>query len=487
MLSAIGQVTSPNPQASALYQALDTAQKRAKQQFKPQLVSITLPTPSLDLLQIFSHINQDQSLSFYWEKRDRNCAMVAIDSAIQTTVTGPDRFQSARDWIQHHSQRLVTVDPAGDAVQARFLCGFPFLDDGPAATVFLPRWQITTHQGDRPRTIALLNCTINPHDSVDELWQRYQHQLEKIQTWGGDRDSFSPYAPLPLPHRQSWKIPDLRNDLGDGQGFIDGVERAIADIQAGYLRKVVLSHVLDLRLSVATHPASLLHNLRQRYPNCYTFAFGTGTGETFLGASPECLVRIQRHKELPQQPRTLYTEALAGSAPRGRTRLEDQRLGDRLLRSTKECHEHRLVADFIAERLHQLGIQTQAPPDPQLRKLANIQHLHAPISGPFPPHLSPLDGVAALHPTPAVAGTPRPEAINRIAQYESFDRGFYAGPIGWVDRQGLGEFAVGIRSALLCGDRARLYAGAGIVEGSDPHRELAEVRLKLQALLAALV
>ncbi|MEM1425667.1 MAG: chorismate-binding protein, partial [Cyanobacteria bacterium P01_H01_bin.130] len=286
------------------------------------MASITLPIPSVDLLQIFSHINQSQSLSFYWEKRDRNCAMVAIESAIKTTVIGPNRFQAARDWIQHHSQRLMTVDPAGDGLQARFLCGFPFLDDGPAATVFLPRWQITTHQGDRPRTIALLNCTINPHDSVDELWQRYHHQLEKIQAWGGDRGAFSPYAPLPLPHRQSWKIPDLRNDLGDGQGFIDGVQRAIADIQAGYLRKVVLSHVLDLRLRGDTHPASLLHNLRQRYPNCYTFAFGTGTGQTFLGASPECLIRIQGDQafpqEFPQQPRTLYTEALAGSAPRGR-------------------------------------------------------------------------------------------------------------------------------------------------------------------------
>ena len=267
---------------------------------------------------------------------------------------------------------------------------------------------------------------------------------------------------------------------------MDGVKRAIADIQNGHLRKVVLSHLLDLKLSTPTHPATLLHNLRQRYPNCYTFAFGTGTGQTFLGASPECLVNIQRYPSHSNQ-RRLYTEALAGSAPRGTNLVDDKRLGDRLLSNKKECHEHRLVAEFIIERLQQLGIQTNAIAPPQLRKLANIQHLHAPIAGPFPSHLSPLDAVAALHPTPAVAGTPRPEAIARIAQYESFDRGFYAGPIGWVDGQGLGEFAVGIRSALLSGDRARLYAGAGIVAGSDPHRELAEVRLKLQALLAALV
>ena len=485
MLSAIGQLTPQSPRASALYRALDTARRQARRQFQPQLISIALDIPTVDPLLIFSHIKDQHCLSFYWEKSDRKHAMMAMDSAIKTTVTGPTRFQKARDWVQHHSDRLIHTQPTDDLAQPRFLCGFPFLDGSNSATLFLPRWQISTRHGDRPRTVAVLNCTIDPHDTLDDLWQEYQPQLDQIQTWGNTATDIPRDRPLPivpLPHFQPWATSET-STLGDGQAFVDGVKRAIADIQRGHLRKVVLSHILDLQLSATTHPAPLLHNLRQRYPNCYTFAFGTGTGETFLGASPECLVHIQRHNS----QRYLYTEALAGSAPRGKTLIEDKQLGDRLLSHTKECHEHRLVAEFIIDHLQQLGIKTNPTPQPQLRKLANIQHLHAPISGPFPDPLSPLDAVAALHPTPAVAGTPRPEAIARIAQYETFDRGFYAGPIGWIDCQGLGEFAVGIRSALLSGNQARLYAGAGIVAGSDPHRELAEVRLKLQALLAALV
>ena len=491
MISAIDQLTPQSSCPSALHRALEHARQRAQQHSQPQLISMAFDISVVDPLLIFSQINQSQTLSFYWEKSDRQRAMVAMDSAIQITVTGPDRFQQARDWVQYHSDRLIPPQSSDDLAQPRFLCSFPFLDSPRdvsstwGATLFLPRWQISTAYGDRPRTVAILNCIIDPHDDLDELWQHYQPQLDQIQAWGNTAVDLSRDRPLPIVSPsplQPWQ----HSDLGDGQAFVDGVKRAIADIQNGHLRKVVLSHILDLKLSPPTHPATLLHNLRQRYPNCYTFAFGTGTGQTFLGASPECLVNIQRYPSQSHQ-RHLYTEALAGSAPRGTNLVDDKQLGDRLLSNKKECHEHRLVAEFIIERLQQLGIQTNAIAPPQLRKLANIQHLHAPIAGPFPSHLSPLDAVAALHPTPAVAGTPRPEAIARIAQYESFDRGFYAGPIGWVDGQGLGEFAVGIRSALFSDDQARLYAGAGIVAGSDPHRELAEVRLKLQALLAALV
>ncbi len=479
MLSAIGQLTPPSPSKSDLYKALEVAKNRAQRQFKPQLITIAFDIPTVDPLSIFSQIKHQEIASFYWEKSDRKYATMAMDSAIKLTLTGPHRFQKVRNWIQHNSNTLIHTRPNDPLAQPHFFCGFPFLDHPSESTVFLPRWQINTSKnpspGDHPRTVAILNCTVAPNDSLDQQWQQYQAQLNQLQAWG----SADLHRNISLAPFQSWD----NDQLGDGQAFVDSVRQAIADIQNGHLRKIVLSHSLDLPLSAPTNPATLLHNLRQRYPHCYTFAISTGTGQTFLGASPECLAYVNRNGD----QRYLHTEALAGSAPRGTTPAADKILGSRLLNSKKDRHEHHLVTEFILERLQQLGIKIDILPPPQLRKLANIQHLHLPLATPLPPHLSPLDAVAALHPTPAVAGLPQTEAIARISQYESGDRGFYAGPIGWVDGQGQGEFAVGIRSALVTGDQAKLRAGAGIVVGSDPLKELAEVRLKLQALLAALV
>ncbi|MBC1224506.1 isochorismate synthase MenF, partial [Nostoc sp. UCD120] len=182
----------------------------------------------------------------------------------------------------------------------------------------------------------------------------------------------------------------------------------------------------------------------------------------------------------------LITDALAGSAPRGKTPAEDAANANRLLNSEKEKHEHSLVLDFITQRLRQLGLSPQILA-PRLRQLSNIQHLWTPISAVVPENIHPFRIVGQLHPTPAVAGASQDVACAEIRRYESFERGLYAAPLGWIDSEGNCEFIVGIRSALIDGDRARLYAGAGIVAGSDPDKEFAEVQLKLQALLKALV
>jgi menaquinone-specific isochorismate synthase len=221
-----------------------------------------------------------------------------------------------------------------------------------------------------------------------------------------------------------------------------------------------------------------LHNLRTLYPDCYIFSLSNGSDQYFLGASPERLVSLQKQ--------LLSTDALAGTAPRGKTTREDAQLANRLLTSPKEMHEHQVVIDFLTRKLTQLGLSPEPFPL-RLRQLSNLQHLHTPIRALVPAQVHLLDIVAALHPTPAVAGMPREVTCAEIDRLEPFARSLYAGPIGWVNYQGDGEFAVGIRSALVAGCLARLFAGAGIVQGSDPERELAEVQLKLQALMAALV
>ncbi|MEO0435183.1 MAG: chorismate-binding protein, partial [Cyanobacteria bacterium J06656_5] len=165
----------------------------------------------------------------------------------------------------------------------------------------------------------------------------------------------------------------------------------------------------------------------------------------------------------------------------------DHHIAKQLLNSSKERYEHRVVVEFIVEQLIRLGLTPRFSDSPQLLRLANIQHLHTPIQASLPHSLTPLDLVKILHPTPAVAGLPRATASQLLKVTESFDRELYASPIGWIDANGNSEFIVGIRSALIDGRQARLFAGAGIVAQSDPRSELAEVKLKLQALLGTLM
>jgi menaquinone-specific isochorismate synthase len=182
----------------------------------------------------------------------------------------------------------------------------------------------------------------------------------------------------------------------------------------------------------------------------------------------------------------MHTEALAGSAPRGASASEDAAFARALLQSEKDLREHRLVFDSIVRRIADLGLKLEHADHPRVLGLANVQHLHLPVSAALPAGVHILDLVTRLHPTPAVGGSPREPAVAAITRLEPCHRGLYAGPHGWVDHRGGGEFFVGIRSALIDGHTAVVHAGAGIVAGSGAENEFAETELKFKALIEAL-
>ncbi|MBF1999708.1 MAG: isochorismate synthase [Synechococcales cyanobacterium M58_A2018_015] len=460
-----------------LYQFLDFCQHRAIEENQAKIASIALEIPPLDPLTVLCNLAQPDQLHFYFEHRDQQQSVAALDAVLTFELSGPQRFAEAQKIIEQRFGQLLTNQPKGAAFQPPFsspcfFCSFTFFEDDHSpispfrSSLCLPRWQISRWND---HSLAIVNLIIDSQSRIGELTQHIWNQLQTLHL-----------AQYDVLYLCSDRVKRLNGwEMSNPLQFRAAVASVLQSIQAGQFDKLVLAHAVDVCSSVPFQWGRSLHYLRQLHPDCCVFSIGNGKGQSFIGASPERLLQVRGHK--------LITDALAGSACRGRTVDEDTDLAQCLLNSDKERREHQLVVAFIVEQLRQLGLQPQFADAPGLLPLSNIQHLHTPIQAQLPRHLHALDILAALHPTPAVAGLPRSVACEQIRCYEPFGRSLYAAPLGWVDAQGNAEFIVGIRSALLDGDRARLYAGAGIVAGSDPDRELAEIQLKLQALLRALV
>lgn len=275
-------------------------------------------------------------------------------------------------------------------------------------------------------------------------------------------------------------VPSLarREATPPDRAWMARVQAAREAMARGALRKVVLTR----RLSVAAHrpldPSRILALLAERYPDCMLFAHGASESGLWLGATPETLVRLHGG--------AVISDALAGTAERGGDPAADRRIAEGLLASPKLTLEHRLVVEAIVEALRGLCLSVDVPPRPRVMRLRDIQHLWTPVRGRVKPGVSLFGLLARLHPTPAVGGTPLAAALDWLAAAGEARSGWYTGGIGWVDREGDGEFAVVLRCALLRATHAELFAGAGIVADSDPVRELEETEMKFGAMLEAL-
>lgn len=261
----------------------------------------------------------------------------------------------------------------------------------------------------------------------------------------------------------------------DEDAWAAAVAQAVAAIRAGSIDKVVLARAIEVTAPAAIDPRAVAARLARRFPSCFTFVC-----DGLVGASPELLVRrVGRHAE---------SIVLAGTVRRGSDADEDAALEHELVSSAKNAIEHRLAADSVRETFSELAVDVVSDPTPQLLRLANVTHLATHVEawlGASPP--TALELAARLHPTAAVGGVPQPAALAMITELEAGPRGRYAGPVGWLDAKGDGEFAIALRCAQLCGDTARLWAGAGIVADSDPSAEVAETTAKFDAVLSALL
>jgi menaquinone-specific isochorismate synthase len=485
-----------NANPAALRGFLAQCQALAAAAGRPRLVSITLEVPALDPLAVLESIFEPGERHFYAERPAENFALAGAEAVLSFSASGVARFAECRRFIDETLADAIVVGDQDAAFSGpHFFTAYSFFNDTDpgepfeAAGIFIPRWQVA-RAGDRTTAVAnfLVTPDSPPEALAEKVWRAHQKFTRfeyRVAQNPPAADATPPQSAIPtqtdLNRLKSTcaEKPTTAATAHATAAYRAAVARALELIAAGEFQKIVLARAKDIRAAGALHPLRVLNGLRQRFGDCYSFSLANGRGQSFIGASPERLLRVRDGR--------LLTEALAGSARRGATASEDAALGGELLRDEKDLREHRHVLDSIVRRLAPLGLRPAFPAAPGLRRLANVQHLHTPVGAALPPAVRLLDALACLHPTPAVGGTPREAAIARIRELEGFPRGLYAGAIGWIDSRGGGEFFVGLRAALLEGDRARLYAGAGIVAGSSPEKELAETELKFQAMQTALL
>jgi menaquinone-specific isochorismate synthase len=371
------------------------------------------------------------------------------EAARMALPAGADRFTAAEKWVRE----LVESADVADEVRRRgsglvAFASFTFDDTSDGSVLIVPRAVI-----GRDGTGNAWFTAITP--AGEAPWEPGQAE--------------SAVVPAPVPAGIRWYDGSL--SAPEWEQVVGEAVRRIT--HSATLRKVVLARDLYAAADGPIDPRVLLRRLADRYPGCFTFAVSG-----MVGATPELLIRKDGWE--------VSSLVLAGTSPRGATANADAGLARDLLGSAKENEEHKYAVESLRDALAPLCAAMYIAPRPELIRLPNVQHLGTRVRGTLAETRSALALAAAVHPTAAVGGTPTDAAVEVIRELESMDRERYAGPVGWVDAAGNGEFGIALRCAQLDGDRARLFAGCGIVAGSVPAAELAETQVKFRPMRAAL-
>ncbi len=391
----------------------------------------------------------------FWSQRDRQMTLVGLGVAWGVRVSGEGRFREAREWYRDIVTRAEVEGPGVVGTGPLAVGGFRF--DIEAETS--PEWD---GFGDGIMVVPRVCYAWTPDGNWVTENQLYPANGASCLLQLGDE----PRAHAGL---------ELR--LGEGEGWMRAVPRALEAVGSGEVEKVVMARRLGVERRRGVEVGEALERLIESESRCSVFAIGVG-GETFMGATPEPLVSLSGGR--------VECICHAGSAARGSTPEEDRLLGEALLGDAKEQREHDFAARPVERALRELCDGLVWDSTPKLSKFKNVQHLSTVFRGINREGRDILEFVEALHPTPAVAGVPTERAVELIRELEGMDRGWYSGPVGWMDHRGRGEFAIAIRSGLVTESRAYLYGGAGIVEGSDVEKEYAETELKMRGLRNAL-
>lgn len=454
--------------ADALGERLGRLLANAGGRERPALLSVTMEVPPADPVDLFAAAAGDR---FLWHQPSEGFALVGAGVAARMGLGhGQGAREASAGWQRLRAQSVVEADSSCPLTAPVAVGGFAFDASREPGDLWarLPYGLIV------PRFVFIaagasswvnVNVACGPDGGAETLAavaEELGRCLTAAEVAGDDEPVTGLTSASQEPGLSAWR---------------SAVSQVLAAIERGEVEKVVLARRVRVRSERPIAVSPVLRRLQEGYPQCTIFAYARGDA-CFLGATPERLVRLWGSH--------VAADPLAGSAPRGENDAEDQLWADTLLADEKERREHNLVVRALAEALAPLCSTLDVPASPSVLRVSNVQHLHSPVRGVLFSHRDVLELVARLHPTPATGGWPVKRALEIIRALEPYDRGWYAGPVGWVDGGGDGEFAVAIRSAVVSGRVADLFAGCGIVSGSVREREEAESGLKLRAMLWAL-
>ena len=448
------------------------AVSRAKELGRPILISEVHKMDTINPLSFFN-TGKEQYLGerFFWKDPVDEIILVGlgVSKQIQSEQATDRFFHVEKEWQDFLKDSLIYNPYIESGIGPVMFGGFSFdplkektnLWSKYSDSLFhIPKYMLSIIKG---KTFLTTNIVCTPNDD-SSLFKKVMDERKNFSTCLNNLDKP--------------KTANLIKTLEiSPEKWKDSVNEVVKDLKAGPLKKVVIARELRLLFDNAVAAEKVLEQLFNQQHDSFIFAFESN-GDCFIGASPERLVK--------KQGRDVFSTCLAGSIPRGKTEEEDNLLGEQLLNDQKNLIEHGFVVEMIKEALEESCNELILPSKPQLMKIRDIQHLYTPVIGKCNQDTSLLLLVERLHPTPALGGLPKKEAVEKIRQVEELDRGFYAAPLGWVDYNQNGEFAVSIRSGLIQGKEASLFAGCGVVADSNSESEYLETGLKFRPMLRAL-
>ncbi|WP_099160034.1 isochorismate synthase [Virgibacillus ndiopensis] len=449
---------------SLLEQAITNARDTNKKQF----ISMTKEIDSVEPLYFFESAKDIKMDRTFWTSTSDQFYLVGVGSAFKIRAN-TDRFQVTEEqWRKILSEAIIhnpfnapgtgmvamggmSFDPKKE--KTNLWCNF---DD---SEFIIPQFILTKNKSNQFLTI---NVQVTKTDHPVQLAKALQQSVERLLKSSGK-----------LPNGATIKA---RKEIEPEQ-WKNVVQLATDEIKQSKAEKIVLAREMRLKLSKEAEITAILSNFITSQTNSYIFAFEHGD-DCFVGATPERLVKLEN--------RQLLSTCLAGTAPRGKTSSEDERISKDLLHDSKNREEHDFVVEMIKKAIKDYCTDIQIPNEPVIYPLKNLQHLFTPVRATLQNGYSIFDIIKQLHPTPALGGVPRETSLTFIREHEQLDRGWYGAPIGWLDGNQNGEFAVAIRSGLIQGDEASLFAGCGVVKDSDPEAEYEETTIKFLPMLSVL-
>lgn len=445
------------------------AMKQMQNDEQQKLASFTKKIDENNLLHIFEGAKMLNKDRFFWRSSSRKLSFTGVGKA-DTLETDEERFTQTEDQWKALLENAFVDNPyegvPGTGIVAFGGMSFDPLEERTAlwekfnqSQFYIPEIMVTEFDGNYYLT---LNIVLNKSDDAEAVADR----LRKVsQTFLNGQ----PYSEQNLQIEKEVEF--------DPEKWKASVKTATEEIKAKKAEKIVLAREVRLHFNGEVNIASVLEQLIETQQTSYIHAFESD-GDCFIGATPERLVKVEN--------KNLLSTCLAGTAPRGKTEEEDQKIGYQLLHDEKNLREHDFVVQMIKNALSNSCTDVDIPEKPVLYPLKNLQHLYTPVTGQLKEGYTIFDVVEALHPTPALGGTPTVESLAFIREHELLDRGWYGAPLGWVDSNNNGEFVVAIRSGLIQGNEASLFAGCGVVADSDPELEYEETKIKLLPMLNVL-